>query len=100
MISPARCCRRGSRLVDLVCALGRIGQDRNVVGADLHETAADGDELVLLARPVKGQFPIRQRGHQRGMMGQNAQLPLNARGDDHVYIALEDDALSGDYLAV
>jgi hypothetical protein len=38
--------------VDLICPLGRVGQNGDMRGTYLHESSANGNELVFLARSL------------------------------------------------
>jgi hypothetical protein len=88
---------RGVRaaLVDLVRALGRIRQDGHLAGLHFHEAAADR-EVLLAPDALDAQFARRQRGEQRRVVRQDAQLALRARRGDHVHVFGEDQALLRD----
>jgi hypothetical protein len=70
-----------------------------MVRADLHKAAANGDKRVFLALSMDDKLAPGQGRHQGGVMRQDPQLPLNARGHDHTYIIFKDRTLGGHNLA-
>ena len=64
--------------VDLGGQVGRLGHHHDLVGPDLEEAAGDG-ERFLVAALADAQLAHAQRGQQRRVVGQDAQLALDAR---------------------
>src|SRR5262249_8663198 len=88
----------GSSRVDLVRALGSVGEDDDLVVVYLEE-AAGKRHVRLRTRLAEGQRTRHQRRHQRGVLRQDRQLTFAARERHGVYAALfENDALRRDDL--
>jgi hypothetical protein len=81
--------------INFLGPFGGIRQDNNAVRAYLEKAAGDGQRVVVTTFPHH-QLAGLKDGHQRGVMGQNAQLALDAGGKDHIHIGGINDALSGD----
>jgi hypothetical protein len=91
--------RRGRpSFVNLIRPFGRVGQDGHMLGAHFYESAANGNELVILPLPVDDKFTIGQRRDERGVVGEDPQLALDPGGHDHIHIVLKDGAFSGNNL--
>ena len=71
----------GARDVDLVGALGGIGEDDDLVVQHFEEAAGDG-EGDLFGALLQDQLAGREHGHEGGVLRQDGELALDA-GRDH-----------------
>ena len=83
-------------LVNLIHVLSSISQHDDLIATYLHESAMN-DVVVLLAIYAVAKFAWRQGGHDRRVVRQDAKFALAAGCDDHIYVTLEEDALSRNY---
>src|SRR2546427_7389568 len=85
----------GAGFVDVVGPLGGVGQDRDLVGAHLEESARNEKELLLaVVADLHGAGC--QRGQQRDVPRQDAKLAPRAGRDHEIGIAFEAPPLDGD----
>jgi len=73
----------GTGFVDLVGALGSIGEDQDLIARHLQEAAANAHGL-LGARPLDADHPRNKRGQERRMAWQDTDHALGARRDHHI----------------
>src|SRR5262245_16414676 len=80
----------GSGAVDLVRSLAGVSQDDHLVVAHLGEAA--GDRQVVLVAPLAiSQLADAERGEERRMAWQHAEVALDPRGDDLVDLLGDDE---------
>jgi hypothetical protein len=79
--SPAGCL--SPFYVDLLSSLCHVSQDGDFVWQDVHKAAVDS-KIDLLIANAGAQLAIRQLGDQRYVVGQNAQLAVDARCKNYV----------------
>jgi hypothetical protein len=95
----AAACFLGALAVDLLGALGNIGQHDDLVVLNLKETARYSQVALFTADPVH-QLADGERCDERLMTVQNAEVALGPAGDDDVDILIKDHALGRDHLQV
>jgi len=66
----------GPRYVDLLDALSRLSQHRNLLAPNLDKTTADGHLDLTAVLLDKAQPPYLQRGQKRYVSGEDAETPL------------------------
>src|ERR1019366_9334728 len=91
--------RLGPGLVDVLRALGGIGEDDHAVGEDLQEAARDEEELL---HPVVAHHDLAgpERGEQGDVVRQHPQITGRSRREHEVGLLGEQTALRGDQLDV
>jgi hypothetical protein len=83
VLSRAPAAFLGASFVDLVGALGSIGQDEDLVARDLQEPTADG-HCFFVAALLDADNAGDQRGQERRVARQDADDALGARRHNHV----------------
>lgn len=82
--------------VDLVGALGGVGEDDDLVVEDLEEAAGDG-EGDLVGALLEDELAGGKHGHEGGVLGEDGELALDAGSDDFIDAGLlEELAFYGD----
>jgi hypothetical protein len=82
--------------IDLFRHLGRLGQNADFVGRDLGVTPGDGQVAPLGPDPV-GELPHAQRGEERGVTREHAELPQGSRRRHLVHVLADHQAFRGDH---
>ena len=83
--------------VYLFLALGRVGEDADDVIRDLHEAAGRRDVGLMAVGVDDAYLTDRQLGHERRMVGQDAQVAFHAGHDEGRRILRKRHALGGHY---
>ena len=78
-------CRLGALYVDLFGTLCGVREYRNPVRKDFKEASAHR-HVILFAILVNANLARLQRGQQRSVVGQDAKLPVDSGGDEHIDI--------------
>jgi hypothetical protein len=87
----------GAGDVDLGSHVGRLRKNYDSIGADLEESAEDG-ELLLFRTFPETKHALSEQRNQGRMMRQDAERAFAAGHDDFVDVALEGPPLWSDYL--
>ncbi|GIW05441.1 MAG: hypothetical protein KatS3mg060_0246 [Dehalococcoidia bacterium] len=83
--------------VDLLNALGGVGEDDDLIGTNLEEPAAD-KEAHFLPPAANTQLAGHEARHERRVLGKDAQLAFAPRRDHDIHLVGIDLAFGGDDL--
>jgi hypothetical protein len=83
--------------IDLFDPLGHVSEHDYLMWKDMHEATMNGKGVFLITGP-RPQLTDSQLRNKRGMIGKNAQLPVNAWGEHNIHLATEQLFVLGDDL--